>query len=85
MLSRCAAAALWVTLITQGRIPGTFFRTRVVLREHVGWMEGPEGSGPSNFVAFLQKALKITPMIEQPTITLTPSIMVKDGLRMAKA
>ena len=36
-------------------MPGTFFRTRVVLREHVGWMEGPEGSGPSNFFAQILK------------------------------
>ena len=42
-------------VVTQGRIPGTFFRTRVVLGEHVGWMEGPEGSGPSNFLALVSE------------------------------
>ena len=56
MLRCCEAALRCAMVIKQGRIPGTFFRTRVVLREHVGWMEGPEGSGPSNFLRRLERA-----------------------------
>ena len=66
---------------------GTFFRTRVVLREHVGWMEGPEGSGPSNFYrpCLDQNRLRISPMMEQPTTALMPSMTDNDDFRMPKA
>lgn len=85
MLKRCVDVALWGKFNPQGSKPGTFFRTRVVLREHVGWMEGPEGSGPSNLPRAFQNALRITPMIEQPTMALTPSNTASDIFRIPNA
>ena len=58
------------------------FRTRAVLGERVGWMEGPDGVGPLHFS---QNALRIIPMMVHPMTLFTPSIIDRAGLRIANA